>query len=307
MSENIKNKGEDILANVIMYILKNDIVSMGDIINRFKLSIESAENIINTMVAANIISETNNDGINNVIVNSLDDINEGIIEFLNDNSFDNNEISKAFKALTTAEKDEVSIILNENRDWNNVDSAMPDENVPVIIRMIDRSMIYTENRTEVLYAEDMKIAQWDGTKWTIIPPYPRYDYSPLSKFSELNKGTVVTHWALVDADELHGWNTRFDRINPYNLTIEVDPEYEEDVYRALMWGAAFISKFGGPDFTDDKECKGLRKLYNVLCDMQACIDNNPKSLIAAPLTASEDKPKLVTIPTEADAIKDEFK
>lgn len=263
--------GHDILANIIMYIFKHDTITGADIINRFKLSIEATTNVITMMGASGIIG-TEEAGVHPVTVKCLDDINEGIVEFLNDHGFTKEMIVDAFKALPTEKKEEVSIILRENRNWRDAETTMPEIGLPVAIRLLDRSKIYTENRSEVLYAEDIKIAQWDGEKWTILPPYPKFDYSPLSKFGELNEGVAVSHWGDVLVEELHAWQRRFDRFHGYNLKIEVDPDYEEEVYRALMWGAAYISKFGGPDFNNDDPDNGLRKMYTTLCDMQACMD-----------------------------------
>jgi hypothetical protein len=277
MSE-IKNttdfNGRKVTANAIMFILKHDAISESDIVHRFKLSTEAAANVIKTMITARILGEANEYGFYPVIVKCLNDINEGIIEFLSDNGFSKQDIVDAFKALTTEEKDEVSMILNEKRNWIDINTTKPNENTPVVVRMVNKNMIYTENKSEVLYAEDVKIAEWDGEEWMIIPPYPKYDYSPITKFSELNEGTVVTHWAEVSDDELEDWKNRFNRFSDYNMKIEIDPEHEEDVYRALMWGAAYIAKFGGPDFANAQPGTGLRKMYETLCDMQACIDSN---------------------------------
>lgn len=287
------NIGHDILANVIMYIFKHDTITGADLINRFKLSIEAATNIITTMGASGIIGPEEA-GVHPVTVKYLDDINEGIVEFLNDHGFTKEMIVDAFKALPTEQKEEVSIILREDRNWRNADEVKPDFNIPVAIRMIDRSKIYTENRSEVLYAEDIKIALWDGEKWTIIPPYPKFDYSPLSKYSELNEGVIVSHWGDIMVEELNAWQRRFDRFHGYKLKIEVDPDYEEEVYRALMWGAAYISKFGGPDFNNDDPENSLRKMYTTLCDMQACMDTHNEEEAVVPDIAVIVADKIVT-------------
>ena len=273
-NKNYNNDGGEIMANIIMYMLKHDSVITADIAQRFKLSLEITTNIIKAMCAAKIIAPTEINGLYKVIVKSFEDIDPGVVEFLNMNKFNNIQIADAFKTLTTEEKDEVSLILREDRDWEDATTNKPDLNIPVVIRMVNKNIIYNEDNCEVLYAEDMKIGKWNGEKWNIIPPYPKYDYSPISKFGELNEGTIVSHWAPVAADELEGWNTRFNRIFGYNLKIEVDPDWEEQVYRALMWGAAYIAKFGGPDFKEDTSTNGLRKMYEVLCDMQACMDSN---------------------------------
>lgn len=271
MENNTNTKTNQVLANIIMYIFKHDEISAADIVDRFKLSIESSNNVIDTMYKSRVLGEANENNMHPVMVKCFGDINEGIIEFLNENGFSKQDIANAFKSLKTEEKKEVSIILEEDRNWIDFNETKPSINIPVVIRMVDKNLIYTESNSEVIYAEDIKIASWDGEKWTINPPYPRFDYSPLSRFGELNKDTVVTHWAETDLEEFEAWKNRFNRIYDYDLNIDVDKEYEEDVYRAMMYGAAFISKFGGPDFTDRNGI--LRKMYNVLCDIQAHLDS----------------------------------
>ena len=299
MTNNENTNGYDILANVIMFIFKHDQTCAADIISRFKLSIEATNNIIETMCAANIIEPVNDEGINIVKAKCFSDINDGIIEFLNNNGFSNEEINDAFKSLTTEEKEEVSIILTEKRDWVDALTTKPDVDIPVVVRLVNKNLIYTENRSEVFYAEDIKIAQWDGEKWTIIPPYPKYDYSPITKFGNLNEGTIVSHWAEVGNDELESWKNRFNRFSDFNMKIEIDPEYEEDVYRALMWGAAYISKFGGPDFNACPSGEGLKKMYETLCDMQACIDNTKEQQgQVVPYIAVVVADKIVTLVAE---------
>ena len=269
MDNNDVKKANDIIANIIMYILKYDNISMLDVSRRFKLGIEAMESVTKSMIAAGIIGQSNGNGECPVLINSIKDLQFGIIEFLNENNFTNDQIEKALVTLKKEDKEEVSLILKEDRDWSDINNK-PDINIPVVMRIVNKNMIYVENRNEILYAEDIKIGQFDGNNWHVYPPYPKYDYSPLSQYSELNDGSIVSHWAPVESGELEAWNNRFKRIFDYPLKIEVDPEHEETVYKALMWGAAYISKFGGPDFYNEEN--NLHKMYEVLCDMQAYID-----------------------------------
>lgn len=173
------------------------------------------------------------------------------------------------------EKIAISNILKEPREWFDVkEEKFPDPDQQVVIRICHETMLSGETATEIYPIEDLKVGTYQDGKWTISPPYPKYDYSPLANKAELNEGVNVTHWAVPGETEIEGWNTRFDRIGTYKkLKIEVDPEHEEDVYRALLWGGAFIAQFGGEEFHMAKSGEGLKKLYETLCDLQACIDS----------------------------------
>ena len=276
-----KNIGHKIFANCVMYILKHDTISAADLVNRFKLSIEAASNIIGTMELTSIIDNPDKNGVYTVIAKSMDELNEGILCFLHDNGFSNEEINYAFKALTIEEKEEISNILLEERNWINADETKPDLDTAVVIRIVDKNKIQVETRSEVMYVEDIKIASWDGYNWYICPPFAKYDYSPLSSHSEINEGAIVTHWATPEEGEVNAWNTRFDRTSDYDLKISVDSEHEE-IYRALLIGATYIAKFGGVEFTECPENQGLKSAYNALYDMMSYFNNefNNNNLMA---------------------------
>lgn len=167
----------------------------------------------------------------------------------------------------------VSNILHEPRDWKNANEVKPEAGQLVVIRMMNPTIIYAENEKEIYPSEDMKIGEFirNATDpstgvWVIAPPHPRFDYSPLSDKERLNDETLVTHWAIPEEGELEGWRTRFDQTNLYKkLNIEVDDDHLELVYRALVWGAAFIQKYN----PDEPEAKYLA---HVLYDLQYVID-----------------------------------
>lgn len=175
----------------------------------------------------------------------------------------------------TSKKIVVSNILHEKREWVDASKKMPDPNTPVVIRMYNPNILFAETETEIYPAEDVKIAKFlpgldDPTKgsWCICPPYPRFDYSPLSSKDRLDEGTVVTHWALPMDGEVEGWNTRFDQINLFKkLKLEVDDEHLELVYRALLWGSTYIQKCCGND-------PDAVRLATILYDLQYVLDKN---------------------------------
>lgn len=170
-------------------------------------------------------------------------------------------------------KNVVSNILHEPRDWKNANEVKPEVGQQVVIRMMNPTIIFTENETEIYPSEDMKIGEYIRNAsdpstgiWVVSPPYPRFDYSPLSTKDQLNEETIVTHWAVPEPGEIEGWNTRFNQVNIYKkLNIEVDEEHLELVYRALIWGAAFIQKVN--------EEPEAQYLASVLYDLQSILDS----------------------------------
>lgn len=167
----------------------------------------------------------------------------------------------------------VSNILLEKRKWIDVKDAVPSPGQLVVVRLLNTKIIYGETDTEIYPAEDIKVANYakdynnpEIGHWHIAAPYPKYDFSPLTSKDKLLDGTVVTHWAELEKGELEGWNTRFDPAFVYKkLILQVDEDHEEDVYRALMWGAAFIDKIE----RDNPEAK---KLVRILYDLQSVLD-----------------------------------
>jgi hypothetical protein len=54
------------------------------------------------------------------------------------------------------------------------------------------------------------------------------------------------------------------------LKLLIDPEKEEEFYRALLWAANFMARSAGPDFYDRES--EMRKMYERICDLQWAID-----------------------------------
>lgn len=177
--------------------------------------------------------------------------------------------------MDRSEKKLVSQILTEKREWHDASKEKPTPNTQVVVRMVHPGIIWVENDEEILLAEDQKIATFVRTyddpnqgSWAISPPYPLYDYSPCSNKDRLLDGVIVTHWAIPEEGEIEGYNTRFDQINLFKkLNLEVDEEHKEDVYRALLWGAAYIQKYcpGEPE---------AQHLATILYDLQYVLDTS---------------------------------
>lgn len=187
----------------------------------------------------------------------------------------------------------VSNILHRG-SWHNVNDTKPAEGQKVVIRFVDPEFIEAESETEILLREDLKVAEFvrdyndkEQGEWVIQPPYLKYDFSPLSNREKINKEAHVTHWREASEEELDNWLHRLDPINKYNhLVIEVDPEFEEGVYRSLVWGCNMLAKSSNrykalAKQTNDKEeaekianrAEDLSKMANALMDLQTCFDH----------------------------------
>ncbi len=198
----------------------------------------------------------------------------------------------------------VSNILLEKRDWKNAIVEKPEPGQQVVMRLVNPTMICGENDKEVYPYEDVKIGVFvrdynDPTKgsWSVSPPYPLFDYSPLSTKDQLAEGTIVSHWAIPEEGEIEGWNTRFDQVNVFkHLILEVDDDHKEDVYRALLWGAAFIQKCN-PNDAD------ATRLATILYDLQYVLDNGK----GIDLTDEEYEQKLEELKAKIETAEREAK
>ncbi|MCM1220105.1 MAG: hypothetical protein NC548_37005 [Lachnospiraceae bacterium] len=174
------------------------------------------------------------------------------------------------------EKKIISRILTERREWFNVSDKLPKDGELVVIRITNESMQFgTTHDGNIIAAEDSKIGTYMNGSWIIAPPYPKFDYSPLSNGPFLNDGSVVTHWAVPvpnsdkDIGEVEAWQSRFEVIGKYNkFAIEIDKEHEELLYRACSWGAACIRK------VVDAEEEDIKKIIEILYDVQNLLDQD---------------------------------
>lgn len=195
----------------------------------------------------------------------------------------------------------VSNILQQKRDWKETKDGLPEDDKPVVIRLLHPSKIMYEDQEVKLPLEDCKIAKYnhEDKKWEILPPHAKYDYSPLSMKVDVNEETIVSHWANILPDELSNWGVRFDRILQYEkLELSVSTEMEELVYKAIIHAAAALSKEAGPylfrDPTDEEKqqmhpdvisvIQEIRLYHSIMCDLQYAIDNSETAPVE---TASE--------------------
>lgn len=161
----------------------------------------------------------------------------------------------------TTKKKKISKILNEDRGWHNVKDKLPPIDKPVVIRFINPKFVYYETETEIYLAEDYKIAQClrdyndpdniEKCSWNIIPPYPKFDYSPMSRKDKLLEGVIVTHWTEASDEDLLSWKSRFNIIDSYlTLKVEIDDDHAEVLYHTLMYANAMIGNAYDKEKTD---------------------------------------------------------
>lgn len=187
------------------------------------------------------------------------------------------EIEEKLKNLPPLDKQKVSGILTSEKSpytWIDVNETMPPVGKPVAIRFVDPNKTYGETFDIILEAEDMKIATVDEKgNWKILPPFPLFDYSPLSNKENINKECTVTHWTEVSDEEMNGWNTRFNPLGRYKLlNIEVDKDHQELVYKSLLWASHFI-KNAIENNVNPESAPELTQYYNTLADLQCCMDS----------------------------------
>lgn len=174
---------------------------------------------------------------------------------------------------TVSQKEEVIHILKEPRDWQDASESKPEPGMSVVIRFTNPNTVCWEDETKIYHLEDSMVGQWKDDHWEINPPFHKYNYSPLTTHNLMKDDTVVTHWAVCESGEIEGWKSRLDYFNTYkNLYITVDPDKEEAVYRALMWGASFIEDAFNR-IEDPKVENQLSEYFQILKDLQYSIDN----------------------------------
>lgn len=263
------------IANVIFDTLKKPILSYKIMRLRYpRFNDATLNDLLLLMQQLSIITDMHN-GEYQVNPRKPADLAPPVLWLLmTDGKFKKEEIEEVLAKLPPIEKKEVSSILSENSefDWINIEDQPAPENKPVAIRFYDPSKNYGESADMIFIAEDMKIATLEDGIWSILPPYPLYDYSPLSNKSSINENCIVTHWAEVSDEEMEGWNTRFNPLSTYkHLNIEVDKDHEELLYKTLLWSSRFIRQ--AMEANKDNGTSGdLMKYYEILCDLQYCMD-----------------------------------
>jgi hypothetical protein len=167
----------------------------------------------------------------------------------------------------------VSPILGYEYDWIDVNEKLPELWKKVFIRINDPNHTFGETTYEVFAAEEMKIGVYEGNKWTISPPYPKYDFSLITNKEYLREGCIVTHWCEADPKSITDYENQFEIKGKYDtLKLVVDKANEEPVYRALVHAMVFIEQYGSPAFYNDTQCVGLKRDWQILSDLISLIE-----------------------------------
>lgn len=271
-----------ILSDIIFWTIHYDYVTPQMLQLKFGCKPEFAIAAFQALYQMGVIGKNNpNDDKEPWVVMYVDieDIPNEMINVLCQNGKDIKMIIKALEGLPKEKKKVQSNILSDKtHKWIDIEDESPNNGETVLIRIVNPNKIYMENRTELVYMEDLKIATYypnDQDKFLIEGPFPLFDYSPcsLGRFIKYDEGAKVTHWERVIKDQLHQWKHRFDPHSKYEtLKLDCSEDHIEELYRALVLAASCIGK-EAIQYPKDHEVRlKLEKAYNYMCDLQATMD-----------------------------------
>ncbi len=267
------------ISELIVWAFHYDAITPQMIMLKLNCTADMANAIIITLHTLGILNK--NDPSNDaepwiVMINRLQDIPNHMLNVLQADGHSLEEITEALKGLPKEKKKISSNILSDRaHEWTAVQDKAPEENIPIIIRICNPEKEFIETKTEIVYLEDTKIGLWDGNKWIICGPHPKYDFSPCSDKENLREGCNVTHWAKCSGTELKGWKSRLDPHHKYDhMYIDVDEDKIEDLYRSLILACSCLAK-EAIHYPKDHEVRiKLEEAYGYICDFQAAFDRN---------------------------------
>jgi hypothetical protein len=193
------------------------------------------------------------------------------------------------------EKEIIKKILNDGRDWKDVNDELPEYGKRVVIHYTNDEYTVYETDTQIYKAEAMAVGvleEHDG-EFHICPPYIKYEYSPLTKRSELINGTKVTHWAEATEEDLKDWDDQYMLDNKYEqFDFQVSEDMEENVYKTIIRARSIVNDIMAIKVSKDKNdmmyrlnsvidhylgvedmtIETLKAMASILGDMQAMID-----------------------------------
>lgn len=272
MSENIFEKIDPkLLSEIIFWAIGQDFIIPEMAKEEFTLSDEETSAAIDVLLQWGVVVPDQN-GFLIVQIQEYADLNPRTLKFLIDNGYKESQIMKVLD-LPDSQKEEISMIVNENSmyEWDDDISTVP-INTPVWIHV--KAPKYAQKaKTFFRMVEDAYIAVYDGEKWNIEPPYPKYDFSPLADRNVFKEETIISHWAELKEDDLDKWHKRLDRSQEYSkLAIYVDEEHDKQVYRALNTACTAITTVLRNSNMNDPNYQKYQKAYKVMHDLQACFD-----------------------------------
>jgi len=207
-------------------------------------------------------------------IDHIDKVPSDIVKFLNDNGFPREEIQKVV-FIPEDKKPEVSTVVDDPKVWNDIFKVDPLTDVPLVVRIRHKTKMKRKMVHCRAYLETSSIARYDGKEWTIIPPYHKYDFSPLTNRDKIKEDALVTHWRTANKEELLLWSKQCDSVNSYEqLEVNVDPYNEINVYDGLIIASALLYEKieTSRENLDENTLSKFENAYNVLIDLQAAID-----------------------------------
>ena len=275
-----KNKA---LAASIMWALSQDVITAYTYCQTFGLitdkttddeideKLKAGVNVLEKLVNMNII---NKEGyVYTTFIDHVDKIPATVFKFLEDNGFPKEEIQKVV-CIPEDRKPEVSTVVDDTSVWNDIFKVNPLTDVPLVVRIRHKTKMKREMVHCKAYLEASTIATYDGNEWKILPPYHKYDFSPLTDKDKIRENALVTHWRIPSKEELAIWAKQCDAINTYEeLEVKVDPYNEINVYDGLVVASAVLyEKIESAKDIDETVVAKIENAYNVLIDLQAAID-----------------------------------
>ena len=152
-----------------------------------------------------------------------------------------------------------NVLSDVNVKWHKVTENTDNipVGIPLTIRIFNPKIVTNEDDEQVIFAEERRIGVFDeNEKWTILAPFPKYNFSSLvDNEGNLTENTVVSHWDVATEKDIDAYMKRLNNLISWkHLNFECDSSQEESVYKALMFTQdvvrqyyALSTSFGEPD------------------------------------------------------------
>lgn len=268
----LNNYEKELLATILFNILGLKETNKEDFLNKFSfIDFNNVDRIFSILDEIGVLEES--DVFNKwfIKVNNINDLSPHALEILYKHRYTEYDIIEKIHS----KKRYISKILeNSTYLWKDIIKYNPPEDVPLIIRFCDNHVIIHEDVDSIQILEDRKIAKFNNGKWSIIPPYPKFDFNPLSNKDRILDTATVTHWAEPNQEDINSYIKRFEpKVDWRYLDITAkDEDMELNLYKALL-NAQLSMNDKAILYKDDLERKEKYELYsNILHDLMICLD-----------------------------------
>lgn len=257
-----------IIALALFEILGYKEIDKNFINNKFTFINENSVNLLYNLFEYNGIITLNNNDKYDVNINNFTDLS---IEFNNIlkkyGRYSFNDIQYRLNNKKPSKIIISEILTSYKYNWNDINYIIPPSDEIVIIRFCNPNIIEKETDINVYVLEDKKLAKYNNGKWTILPPYFKYDYNPLSNKDSIIDGAIVTHWAEISEDDLKSWEDRFKFKSGFtNLSISCDEENEKELFDALLYSILKLTKLFY-NFKNNPEYDKITRYLDILNDL----------------------------------------